>query len=54
MEKYKRGQTVYCQGIWKCKVVKDYGISIDYIPLEGDNKKIHSALKNIFKKLKDK
>ena len=32
---YKKGQIVYCQGIWKCRVVRDYGSSIDYIPLEG-------------------
>jgi hypothetical protein len=34
-KKFKKGQIVYSQGIWKCKVVDDYDVSIAYIPLEG-------------------
>ena len=31
----KKGQIVYFQGVWKCKVIEDYGGIIFYIPLEG-------------------
>lgn len=33
--KFKKNQIVYCQGEWKCKVVKDFGKGISYIALEG-------------------
>ncbi len=35
MERFKPGQIVYCQGIWKCRVVEDRGDVIDYLPLQG-------------------
>ena len=50
--KWHKGEIVYSQGIWKCRVVKDYGKSIDYIALEGYhpsyNGKVLSATKSLF------
>jgi len=34
-EKFKKGQIVFSQGWWKCKIVEDFGASVSYIPLEG-------------------
>lgn len=54
----KKGQIVYSQGEWKCKVVADYGETMSYIPLEGvpGDQKGHTftAVKSLFSIKKDK
>lgn len=58
-KRLKKGQIIYSQGEWKCKVVEDLGFpSIRYIPLEGygpecDKGKEFSASRDLFSIKKD-
>jgi hypothetical protein len=54
---FKEGQIIYFQGRWACRVVKDHGDSVFYIPLEGyatgQAGKEFSAASSLFKKKRE-
>lgn len=35
MTRWKKGQILYGQGVWKVRVVEDDGVSLSYAALEG-------------------
>lgn len=35
MAKYTKGQIVFFQGRWRCRVIADNGASVAYVALEG-------------------
>ena len=59
MKTFKKNQIVYCQGRWKCKVIRDWGNgTISYRALEGFESSYKgqtlSASKSLFKATKSK
>lgn len=57
-KKFRKGQTIYCQGQWRCRCVSDDGYSISYVALEGFESSYDggtlTAVKSLFSAKKDK